>query len=207
MKKMTFWSLSLMLSLISLSMSSCSQAQAISTEEADELQFMIQEEKMARDLYRQFYAQTGIQAFQNIAEAEQRHMDKIAGLLKQSALANPVENMAEGVFENEEIKKLYQELLNRAAASTIDALKTAAFVEEKDIEDLRAVIESSNQSKHISVLQHLEEASKRHLQAFARQLKNRGVDYEAQVLDKDEVHEILASDQRGGRGYRGGRGQ
>lgn len=197
MKNTAFLGLAFSFILLSLSSTSCTKAQKISSAEKDNLVFMIEEEKMARDVYRQLYLQTNIQAFQNIAYAEQRHMDRIAGLLESTNIENPVTNMQEGKFKNTAIRDLYQKLIDQASVSEIEALKTAAWVEEKDIQDLRKAIDASINKQNIQTYQRLEQASQKHLNAFVGHLQQRGVVYQAQVLTDEEVETILNTDQRG----------
>lgn len=57
--------------------------------EIEALTFMVEEEKLARDVYNVLYDIWGIPTFANIAKAEQRHMDAIIGLLDKYELNNP----------------------------------------------------------------------------------------------------------------------
>jgi len=62
------------------------------------LLFMIEEEKVARDVYTHLYDTYGLRVFANIARAEQQHMDAIKALLDRYNLEAPLTLNNEGVF-------------------------------------------------------------------------------------------------------------
>lgn len=53
------------------------------------LVFMVEEEKLARDVYTTLYAKTGLRQFANINKAEQTHMDLMRSLLKTYKIVDP----------------------------------------------------------------------------------------------------------------------
>ena len=63
----------------------------LSTVEMEALQFMREEEKLARDVYLRLHQQWNMQVFANIAKSEQRHMDAMKCLLDKYELADPAE--------------------------------------------------------------------------------------------------------------------
>ena len=78
----------------------------LSQDEAAALLFMIEEEKLARDVYNALYAVWGVSTFQSIAASEQAHMDSLAVLLERYGLTSPVQAEA-GVFTDPELQALY----------------------------------------------------------------------------------------------------
>jgi hypothetical protein len=60
------------------------------------LAFMVEEEKLARDVYATLYAKTGLNQFKNINKAEQTHMDLMRGLLKTYGIKDPTIGKAVG---------------------------------------------------------------------------------------------------------------
>nr|MDD3720377.1 DUF2202 domain-containing protein [Candidatus Gracilibacteria bacterium] len=62
---------------------------SLSEQEKLDLYYQYNEEKVARDLYTYFYSLYGAQIFQNIAEAEQQHMDSVKVLLDRYNLEIP----------------------------------------------------------------------------------------------------------------------
>jgi hypothetical protein len=110
---------------------------AYSDEAINDLLFMIQEEKLAGDLYENFYAQTGLKVFLNIAKSEDKHMASLvkqaekAGIDVDSLLALPA-----GEFTDTDLQGLYDSLLVQGSVSADAALEVGKLVEETDIADL-----------------------------------------------------------------------
>ena len=61
-------------------------------QEIDALQFMVEEEKLARDVYSYLYQQWNLAIFNNITGSEQNHMDSIRDLLIRYDLDDPSNN-------------------------------------------------------------------------------------------------------------------
>lgn len=171
------------------------------------LTHMREEEKIARDVYRVLYQQTGINAFNNITQSEQRHMDAMARQLSRFNITDPVKNDATGEFTNPVFEKLYKELLQRGSASTKDALYVGAYIEELDIIDLEKAITETQDEMLKQVYGNLLRGSRNHLRAFVRQISRTGDNYQAQLMPQDQVNAILSSPQERGQGGRKGFGQ
>ena len=65
-----------------------------------QLQYLVEEEKLARDVYMYFAANVTTQKFSNILKSEQMHMDAIATVLKTYNYFNPTLTRAPGVFRD-----------------------------------------------------------------------------------------------------------
>jgi hypothetical protein len=130
------------------------------------LLFMIEEEKMAMDVYETLYAQTGLAIFDKIASSEERHMDSL--IKAASALGVDTSSLSTeaGVFTNEEIGTLYTTLITQAALSTENALAVGALIEETDIADLQTAIAQTDVVLLGQVYSNLLNGSEHHLNAF-----------------------------------------
>jgi hypothetical protein len=149
------------------------------------LQFMREEEKLARDVYTEMFKKYGIRAFSNITKSEQTHTDAIKALLAKYSIEDPVKNNATGVFTNADLQKLYSKLITAGNVSDVEALKVGAAIEEIDILDLQKHIAELTDNADIKfVYESLMKASGNHLRAFVRNLSSRGVAYLPQYLDK-----------------------
>ena len=190
----------------------------ISDSEADGLIFMIEEEKLARDVYLTLADLWGTRIFTNIAGAEQTHMDAVSGLIDTYGLEDPVGDNGIGIFENAELQQMFDDLVATGSESVEAALSVGALIEEVDIEDLHVYVDATDSSDITTVYQRLLMGSQNHLRAFTSQLSAAGVEYVPTVLDPDLYDAILASssghgsgdDESGGQGAgRGGgrRGQ
>lgn len=186
----------------------------LSQDEAAALLFMIEEEKLARDVYNALYNVWGLSTFQSIALSEQGHMDSLAVLVERYGLTSPVQAEA-GLFTDPELQALYTQLVAQGSTSLADALKVGGAVEEIDILDLQSRLALTDNADIQQVFTNLLRGSENHLRAFAKALLNQtGETYVPQYLTPEAYQTILAGtagnygNGRGGQGGggRGGRG-
>jgi len=166
----------------------------LSDDETSGLLHMVEEEKLARDVYLTLYNETGLKVFERIAQSEGRHMDAVLGLIEKYNLTAPDTLDQVGVFQNEELQSLYDQLVEQGSQSTVDALKVGALIEETDIKDLEEWIAKTDNEDIKTVYSNLMKGSENHLRAFVRNLEAQGVSYTAQVLPQDQVDEILGGE-------------
>ena len=141
----------------------------LSATEKESLLYMREEEKLARDVYTAFYARYGLRVFSNIAASEQAHMDAVLTLLNRYGLADPAA-AAPGVFNNDDLQALYDDLIDQGNASLTAALQAAVLIEETDIADLQDGLALTSHADLRAVYTNLLRASQNHLRAFSRQL-------------------------------------
>ncbi|MCI0473017.1 MAG: DUF2202 domain-containing protein [Ignavibacteria bacterium] len=165
--------------------------QDISSEERDMLLFMIEEEKMAHDVYSYLYDKWQLRPFSNISRAEKRHIQSIEAILNKYGISNPLKNMNEGEFTNAEIKNLYASLIEQGNKSLLDALKAGAEIEEVDIADLNTAIGKTDNDDLKMVFDNLKRASGNHLRAFMRNIERRGETYVPKHLTETEFNKYL----------------
>ena len=181
----------------------------LSDAEAATLLFMREEEKLARDVYITLFDQWENPVFSNISGSEQRHVDSMKNMIDKYGLVDPVVDDSVGVFQNEELAEVYEQLIQRGSVSLEEALHVGGFIEELDISDLEDAIEESTHADVTRAYENLERGSRNHLRAFVSQIENLGIVYEAQLMPQEEVDEIVDSaTERGGKGRdkrRGGR--
>ena len=176
--------------LVACGASSSTLAQLDATETED-LLFMREEEKLARDTYLTLYDRWSQNIFQNIARSEQRHMDTMLDMIQYYGLEDPVTDDTVGAFNNPVLATLYDDLIERGSASLLEALHVGAYIEELDIGDLRAAIDRTDEVLLINAYENLLAGSRNHLRAFVSQITWFGIDYVAQVLDQDDVDAIV----------------
>ena len=137
-----------------------------STEVLETLQFNLEEERMARDLYDELgEAHDGLAPFTQIEVSEQRHYDAVAGLIEMKGGTLPQDVVA-GEFENDEIQKMYDDWLERGLVSPDAAFEVGIELETADIEHLQSNIDEIDDADVDRVLGHLLTASEHHLAAF-----------------------------------------
>ena len=169
-------------------------------EEIAALTYMVEEEKLARDVYNTLYETWNIPVFANIAQAEQKHMDAIISLLDKYGLENPA-LLDAGSFVNTDLQTLYINLVAAGQTNEEEALLVGATIEDVDISDLNHDLELVDNEDITRVFENLRRGSENHLRAFSALLTLYGyAPYEAQFLTQDEIDEILAAPRSNGKG-------
>ncbi len=167
------------------------------------LLFQIDEERMAHDLYVAFGEAWDLRPFRNIAAAETRHAAALKALAERAGVTVPA--ATPGTYATAEVQARYDALLAQGQISAMEALQASAFVEEQDIVDLRALAATTDSPDLESVVAALETGSTHHLNAFVRNLSQRGVDYTPQRLDASAYADLIAAGGHRGRGLGAGR--
>ena len=147
-----------------------STTEELSDAQKEGLSFIIEEEKVARDVYLTLYTTWENRVFKNIAKAEQKHMDALEKLFSTYEVEAPLTLEDVGIFENAELQKLYDELVERGNTSLLDALEVGVVVEETDIADLERLLEAGVPSDFEHVYTSLLKGSNKHLDAFNQQI-------------------------------------
>jgi hypothetical protein len=108
----------------------------LTQDQIDDLLFMYQEEKVARDVYIKMYEKWGHNIFNNIKDSEQSHIDAVEALLVKYEIEIPIADTNIGEFELTELQNLYNDLITKGNLSLTDALEVGVMIEEKDITDI-----------------------------------------------------------------------
>ena len=205
-------------------------AQSLSQEEIDQLLFIREEEKLARDVYLALADKWDAPIFTNIAQSEQQHMDAVGQLIEKYGLEDPITDDTQGVFTNDTLRDLYNDLVSSGdvdlgyvapglvieggGTSQLAAYKVGAFIEEFDIIDIQHAIAETSHSDVANVYENLVRGSRNHLRSFVEQIEATGEDYEPVVMtgtdpvtgeDLDALYlEIITGDQETANGRGGG---
>ena len=178
--------------------------QDLDATEIEQLTFMREEEKLARDVYTELYLQWGTPIFNNISQSEQRHFDALQVLLERYGLPDPAANSKRGYFQNSELQQLYSDLVSQGSPSLSAALRVGATIEDLDIRDLQKALAATDNQDLKAVYQNLKQGSENHLRAFVGRLQAIDEGYVAQYISAAELAEILVKADNSGNGY--GRG-
>ena len=164
----------------------------LSNPESSGILFMREEEKLARDVYLYLYEIYPLRPFLNISKSEQAHMDAMLHLIDTLNLVDPVGDNPPGVFQNEELQALYNELTERGSESREEALRVGALIEEVDIIDIQRELDENVVNEEVArVYSNLLRASGNHLRAFVAVLGTYDVDYEPVLLEADQFTLII----------------
>ncbi len=174
-------------------------ASSLTDVEVEGIMFMREEEKLAYDVYMTFADLYGQPIFSNIASAEAQHMAAVLGLIEAYDLDDPVDDSPIGVFVNEDLQALYDDLIADGSVDLAAALEVGAVIEEVDILDLERFLDATTNPDIIQVYDNLLRGSENHLRAFVSQIEATGTDRVPALMDQRAYDEILASQmQRGG---------
>ncbi|OPY49832.1 MAG: DOMON domain protein [Methanosaeta sp. PtaU1.Bin112] len=165
-------------------------AATISQREKDGLLFIWEEEKTARDLYASLFERYDDPIFSDLARSEQSHMDQARAIIDEYGLAIPGKD-EQGVFENQTLQKIHDELLARGLQSHEEALQVAATFEEISIMDLKKELDSSQVEDAKTMYQGLLAGSRKHLRSYVSDLEDLNIKYDPQYLDRDEFEGIV----------------
>lgn len=204
MKKLWF----LMLSLLVIPLTKVA-AQTASVAEDQQIIDLLEEEKLANEVYVALYEKWAHHSFQNISSAEERHLEMMKQLAVNRDLKIPASVLEgkTGIFQNERLQNLYKQLMEDGRKSLADALKVGALIEETDIRDLKLAVAGTKDAAAIQVYTALISASENHLRAFTRNLSREGITYTPQMLAKTDYQAILNGEQTCSGACKPGNGQ
>ena len=138
---------------------------------ADLLARLIEEEKVAHDLYLAFEKQYGARVFSNIKRSEMTHQDHVLAVMEATGVEDP--RLPEpGQFRDAELQALYDDLRSQGSVNLPAAYQAGVDFETQDIAGLEAELEKAPESDAAltTLLQMLLDGSRNHLTAFQRQL-------------------------------------
>jgi hypothetical protein len=179
----------------------------LSDDEVAGLLYMWEEEKLAHDVYVNFYSEFETRNFQNISESELTHIESVKTLIDRYGLTD-LASSEMGVFINSDLQALYNELVVRGGQSLAEALRVGAAIEEIDILDLKERLAQTDNADIQIVYENLMVGSENHLRAFVAKFQlQTGEPYQPQYLSLDAYQAIIDGDtQVGGSNQGGGNG-
>jgi hypothetical protein len=141
------------------------------------LVFMANEEKMAHDVYATFATMWDLPVFEHIAQSEARHQLAVDTVLERYGIEDDTSVLAQGVFSDDAIQQLHDELIAKGSASLEEAIAVGVLIEETDIADLEVRVSGYDEATSLEVsapdvfemYSNLLAASSQHLAAFQRQ--------------------------------------
>jgi hypothetical protein len=146
----------------------------LSEAEVATLQWMREEEKLARDVYTELAAYWPAQVFVRIAASEQKHFDAIGKKLEFYGIPDvALPNV--GDFADPALQAMHDDLLARGVVSYIEALQVGVAIENADLTDLQVAIDGTDSAPLERTYQHLLTGSEHHLAAFTKLLEKAGV--------------------------------
>ena len=139
------------------------------TSQEDLLLYLIEEKKLAHDVYTKMYELYGARVVGNILKSEESHQGKVLSVLDSRSIADPRSSEL-GVFINSDLQALYNELIAKGTQSVEEAYKAGVIIEEKDIADITNQLATATDADIVQTLETLRSGSENHLRAFNRQI-------------------------------------
>jgi hypothetical protein len=155
--------------LITLATLGSAGAQTYSAESLADLRFMIEEEKLAGDVYRVFGSlYPTIKPFQNIPNSETTHYNALVGQANNIGLfIGDLTSLSAGHYLSTDLQSLHGSLVSYGSTSSFAALSVGKAIELKDIDDLNlAMSRIPTTSSLYTVYGNLRNGSNNHLNAF-----------------------------------------
>jgi len=119
-------------------------------------------------------------------------MNQILSLLNYYGIEDPASSEI-GIFSNEELQKLYNDLISQSNESSLEALKVGALIEDLDINDLNDLESRTTKTDILNVYDKLECGSRNHMRNFIGQLQLQNVSYVPQYISIEDFDAIIAS--------------
>ena len=132
------------------------------------LLFVIEEEKLAHDVYVAMNELYDRNPFANIIDSETRHQDWLVPILEARGLDDPRTGVP-GTFTDPVLQEKHDELVAKGEQSWADAVEVGIAIEEADIIDLKEAIEGETDPDAIAAYERLLAGSENHLAAFEAQ--------------------------------------
>jgi hypothetical protein len=166
-------------------------ADTIFEHEISMLEFMREEEKLARDVYLSMYELYSIPIFKNIAKSESWHMKQVLCLLEYYNIPDPA-SPDTGIFNNPDLQALYDALIVQGSATLVEALMVGATIEDVDIFDLGENMAATSNEAILTTFERLSCGSGNHIRSFSALLAKKGVTYVPQYISQEEYDEIIS---------------
>ena len=164
----------------------------LSEQEENSLMHMREEEMLAYDVYTFLSGLYDVPIFRNIAKSEMIHTTRVKELIDKYELEDPAVDHKPGVFKDEGLQELYDELTEKGKVSYKDAIVVGLTIEDLDINDLEMDLEHVVDNEDIvEVYNFLLMGSKNHMKAFYFQAKSNNIEYIPQFISQEHFLEIV----------------
>ena len=144
---------------------------ALADDSADygvDLDYLTAEEKLAHDVYTTLGETWEARQFDRIADSETQHLEAWRTVLSDKGLSDPTAGDPLGEFDDPDLQAMYEDLVARGLTSLAEAAQVGIDIEQMDIVELSAALESADDPAVSKVLTDQLAASERHLAAFER---------------------------------------
>jgi len=166
------------------------ETEELTQNEIDDLSFLREEEKLARDVYIYSYNKYQIEVFNSISNSEQMHMNSVLNLMNIYGIPDSASTEIV-VFNNQDLQEIYDNLIIQSDISSLEALTVGAIIEDLDINDIDHFINNTTKEDILTVYDKLTCGSKNHIRSYTNQLENNGITYIPQFISIEYYNSIL----------------
>ena len=170
----------------------------LSEQEEEDLIVLREEEKLAHDVYISLYSTHGQNIFYNIGNSEQTHTEAVLTLINHYDLEDPVADNTMGVFTNQTLQTLYDDLVLEGGATLLDGYIVGATIEDLDIQDIEDMKSRTTNEDLLLVYESLQKGSRNHLRSFVRQIESFGYTYTPKYISQEMYDFIISSPMESG---------
>lgn len=107
-----------------------------SAEEQSDLQFMVEKEKLLKNVYQVMYDTYDNYLFKTIMDCKEKHMTLLSARLDKYGLENPVAYLGDGVFSNSSFQQIYDTFIEEGQIDLTESMMYLKNMEEKHIIDI-----------------------------------------------------------------------
>jgi len=160
----------------------CNFNVVLSDEESEGILKTYEEVKLASEVYQIFYSSFQYPVFDNIASSETHFLGTIQNLIEGYGVmyTAPVA----GVFSYEDLTELFNSSVEAQDKELVDALLASAAIEETIINDLNALLTTTDVVNLQTVYNNLLEASQKHYDTFVKVLGQLEVTYVPEITSE-----------------------
>lgn len=158
------------------------------------LLFLLEEEKMIRDLSYKFSKQYEDKIFEDIYKAENSHIDPIQKIVRDYNLDDPSSDKDVGEFHNPQIQKFYDEFLEQGEKNKTFALKALLKALERNVSGLNKNINKTDKDGILFLFRNLKRSSKNHIRVLIDKIDSQGESYQPKHLSKAKFNSIKESE-------------
>ena len=163
MKKIIVLILSSVLTMTGLSFSFAATSTTNSKTIAN-LKYILEEEKLAYDVYAYYFAKGGMPKYKDIQGAELQHMNMVRAGMKAYGIKDTTPSLKAGVYHYKDLTAIYKKLT--AVIDKKSPYLTGVNVEIDDIKKIDAMLPETTEADLTALLKNLKSQSNMHIDYF-----------------------------------------
>jgi len=142
-------------------------SKSLTAAEQTDLRYMIEKEKLMRNIYKVMYQDYHVELFQTIYQSKENHLNLLESRIDRYDVPNPIAYTSEDEFEDSSLQQIYDEFLATRLVDLSEAIIYVKNMEEQHIAYVEtAVLQVNGHADIVSVYNLILEESQTHLDAL-----------------------------------------